>query len=585
MRWQTSVVLAVLLVAVGVFYYVYDVRMAPDREKAEARKGRVFNAETADVTQLVLKRPSESIDLKREGDAWQMAAPIRARADRGPVEEVITSALTSKIDREIAAAPASLTDFGLDKPAAEVTITLKDGKQLGLLLGGKSPTGVWVYAQERGKPAVFVIGDSVLRDATRPVSDFRDKTILAFDRAQVTGLEIVSRDETIALESAESRWKVTRPVTLSADGETVSGFLEKLGGAKVKEFVAEAPPSLEPYGLDKPWKVTLATGKDKERASRTLLLGKVEAGKGVYAMRAGESSVLLVPDEVWTALPKNVAAVRDKTVVQVDRDKVSRLEVESVQGPVTLVRENDKWRIVAPQALPADQVEAGALLVKVQNLRAQGFLGEDATAIPKFLGKPEVKVTVTDAEGPKTLLLAPSPEKRGGQAMAYAAVAGRGPVVLVDGKVLSDVAKSVNDLRDHTLVSALEPRDVKRMQVAAAGQTVVLERTGETEWRVAEPAKGAAKSAKVDDLLYTLRGLKWKDLVAPGGEEPAKYGLDKPGLEVRLFRADGTEIGGVLFGKQDGERLYLKTRNAPAIYAADPKQVGTLPKSVDEFKG
>ena len=35
---------------------------------------------------------------------------------------------------------------------------------------------------------------------------------------------------------------------------------------------------------------------------------------------------------------------------------------------------------------------------------------------------------------------------------------------------------------------------------------MVLERKGDTEWRVVEPAKGAAKGAKVDDLLYTLRG-------------------------------------------------------------------------------
>jgi hypothetical protein len=348
--------------------------------------------------------------------------------------------------------------------------------------------------------------------------------------------------------------------------------------------VAEAPPSLEPYGLDRPWRVTLVTGKDKDRASRTLLIGKVDTGKGVYAMRAGESSVLLIPEDVWTALPKNVAAVRDKTVVQVDRDKVTRLDVESPQGPVTLVRENDKWRVTAPQALPADQVEAGSLLVKLQNLRAQGFLGEDAAAIPKFLSRPEVKVTVTESAGAKTVLLAPSPERRAGQAMAYAAVAGRGPVVLVDGKALSDLGRSVNDLRDHTLLSGLEPKDVKRLQVAAGGQTIVLERAGENDWRVIEPAKGTAKSAKVEDLLYTLRALKWKDLIAPGGEEPAKYGLDKPVIDVRLFRADGTEIGGLLFGKQDPDRLYLKTRNAPAIYAADPKQV-TLPKSVDELKG
>ena len=37
--------------------------------------------------------------------------------------------------------------------------------------------------------------------------------------------------------------------------------------------------------------------------------------------------------------------------------------------------------------------------------------------------------------------------------------------------------------------------------------------------------------------------------------------------------------------KSEADQLYVKTRSAPAIYAVDPKQIGTLPKSVDEFKG
>jgi hypothetical protein len=586
MRWQTSAVLAVLLVALGAFYYLYEVRWAPDREKVESRKGRVFTAELQDVTQVTLKRPAESVELKREGDAWQMVAPVRARGDRGPVEEVITNVLTAKIDREIVAAPASLAEFGLDKPAAELTLTLKDGKQLGLALGAKNPTGVWVYARERDKPNVFVVPDSVLRDATRPVADFRDKAILAFDRKDVTGLDVVTRDDALALETADGGWRLTRPVALPADGDTVGDFLEKLGAAKVKEFVAEAPSSLEPYGLERPLRVTVHTGKDKDRATRGLLVGKVDATKkGVYALRAGESSVLLLPEDVWTSLPKNVAAVRSKIVVEFDRDKLTRLDIESPRGPVTLVRENDKWRITAPHTLPADQVEVGSVLSKVRGLRAQGFLSEDASGIARFLARPEVKVTLTDAAGGKTLILAPSPERRGGQAMAYAAVAGRGPVTLVDGKALGEVGRSVMDLRDHTVLSGLEPKDVKRVQVTVGSQRLVLERSGDSDWRVIEPAKAAARSGKVEDLLYTLRGLKWKDLVVPGGEEPAKYGLDAPSLQVALFRADGTEIGAVLFGKQDADRLYLKTRHAPAIYAADPKQVDGLPKSVDDLKG
>ncbi len=586
MRWQTSAVLAVLLVALGAFYYLYEVRWAPDREKVESRKGRVFTAELQDVTQVTLKRPAESVELKREGDAWQMVAPVRARGDRGPVEEVITNVLTAKIDREIVAAPASLAEFGLDKPAAELTLTLKDGKQLGLALGAKNPTGVWVYARERDKPNVFVVPDSVLRDATRPVADFRDKAILAFDRKDVTGLDVVTRDDALALETADGGWRLTRPVALPADGDTVGDFLEKLGAAKVKEFVAEAPSSLEPYGLERPLRVTVHTGKDKDRATRGLLVGKVDATKkGVYALRAGESSVLLLPEDVWTSLPKNVAAVRSKIVVEFDRDKLTRLDIESPRGPVTLVRENDKWRITAPHTLPADQVEVGSVLSKVRGLRAQGFLSEDASGIARFLARPEVKVTLTDAAGGKTLILAPSSERRGGQAMAYAAVAGRGPVTLVDGKALGEVGRSVMDLRDHTVLSGLEPKDVKRVQVTVGSQRLVLERSGDSDWRVIEPAKAAARSGKVEDLLYTLRGLKWKDLVVPGGEEPAKYGLDAPSLQVALFRADGTEIGAVLFGKQDADRLYLKTRHAPAIYAADPKQVDGLPKSVDDLKG
>jgi len=225
MRWQTTAVLAVILVALGAFYYIYEVRLAPEREKTESRKGRVFTAEAADVTEVEIKRPDAVVKLKREGDGWQILEPLKARGDRGPIDETVTSVVTARMDREIDADPKALGDFGLDKPAAEVTLRLKDGKQIGLTLGAKSPTGVWVYAREAGKPAVVVVGESVLRDTTRPVAEFRDKSVLAFDQKDVTGFEIVTRDDTLAVEQAEGRWKLTRPRPLPADADTVREFL------------------------------------------------------------------------------------------------------------------------------------------------------------------------------------------------------------------------------------------------------------------------------------------------------------------------------------------------------------------------
>jgi hypothetical protein len=588
MRWQTTAVLAAVLIVLGAFYYVYEVRLGPEREKTEGRKGRVFAVEPADVTDVEIKRTDATVKLKREGDGWQILAPVNARGDRGPIDETVTSVVTARMDREIDADPKSLGDFGLDRPVAEVTLRLKDGKQVGLVLGAKSPTGVWVYARETGKPAVFVVGDSVLRDATRPVAEFRDKIVLAFDQREVTGLEIDTRDDKIALEQADGRWKLTRPRALPADSDTVRDFLEKLRAARVKEFAADAPRSLEPFGLDKPVRLEIQTGRDKDRATKTLLVGRVDpAKKGVYAMRPGESTVMLIPDETWTAVPKNVAVLRDKSIVGFDRDKVTKIEIEGPKGTVTLARDGDRWKITAPQALAADQVEAGAVLFKLRELRAQAFLTDDASGIARYLGKPTVRVNITEqgASDPRTVLLAPSTEKRGGGASAYAAVAGRGPVALVDGRALDELGRSLDDLRDRTLLPGLEPRDIKRMRVRAGAQTVVVERSGENEWKLVEGGRGSAKAATVDNLLYALRALKWKTIAAPTGDEPAKYGIDAPTLEVTLLKVDGSEAGTLLVGKREGDQAWVKVKAAPAIYAVDAKQLGETPKVPDDFKG
>src|SRR5947208_1114940 len=346
MRWQTTAVVAVVLLALGAFYYVYEIKGGPARAKVEAQKGRLWTVDAGDVTEVELKRSGEVVKLKREADGWQILEPVTARGDRAKVDETLTTLTTARVDREIESAPKRLDQYGLDTPAADITLRLKDGRQLGLQLGAKNPTGVWAYAREAGKPAVFVVSDMVLRDVTRPLVDFRDRTVLAFGQRQVTAFEVATREETLAVEQANDRWKLTRPVALPADAQAVTDFLDKLQSMRVKEFVAEAPKSLVPYGLERPIRVSIHTGRDKDRAPKALLIGEIDRTKrGVYAMRPGESSVLLLPAEAWTIVPKNVAALRDKVVVEVDRDKVTRVDLESPRGTVALTQEGNRWRI------------------------------------------------------------------------------------------------------------------------------------------------------------------------------------------------------------------------------------------------
>ncbi|MEK6530770.1 MAG: DUF4340 domain-containing protein, partial [candidate division NC10 bacterium] len=387
---------------------------------------------------------------------------------------------------------------------------------------------------------------------------------------------------------AESKWKITKPVSLRADGEAISDFLDKLRFTKVKEFLADAPRSLARYGLDRPVRVTIFFGKEKDRTAQALLLGNEEPAKqGVYAMRPGDRSVLLVGDDVWKALPKTVGALRDKTVVDYDRDKVAGLEVESPKGKVTLAKEGEKWRITAPEPVAADDGEVSGLLFKLREMRAAGFFGEGPASIDRYLAKPAVRISLREqgATAAKTLLVGPSPEKRRGKPMAYAGVVGQGPVMLVDAQYLGDLSKSANDLRDRALFGFFDPRDVKRMRVKSGGQAMALERKSETEWRVTEPKAGKARENKVADLLYNFRSLRWKEVVSAKGDDAAKYGLDAPVLEVTLYKADGKELGSLMVGKKEADKVYVGTGGSPAIFALDPKQLGDLPKIPDDLQG
>lgn len=583
-RGRTILVLLILAAGLGGFFYYDTYSLGPRREKAESAKGRIWTVEPKDVEAVTIARKGETLRLKRAADGnWDMLEPVKTRGDRAAVDDMVTGLATARMDREIDPNPAKPADFGLDPPEAEVKLEVKGrAEPLVLRVGSKNPTGVWVYAREGGKPAIITLSESIARDASRPVADFRDRTVIAFDRRNVTGVDLDVNGDQIGLAADEpGKWRIVKPRALRADTDLVAEFLDKLEGAKAIEFVDDAPKSLAPYGLDKPARVTVWVGRDKDRAARTLLVGRpVPEKKGVYVKREGEPGVILTAEAVWTVFPKTVAALRDKVVVSYAYDKLAKVEIAHGRETIDLEKEGTGWKLTAPEALRADSGAVTQLLWKIRDLRALGFLAEGAADVPRFLAKPEVTVRLweTGAKEPKTLLLQSSSERRGGQPAALAAVQGEGPVVLVEGKALSELTPGVAELRDRTVFPAFDLGDVKRARVSGGDKPLVVEKSGETDWKQVEPTRGATKDGRVANVLLALKALKWKEIASKGGDD-AKFGLDKPELEVTVFKTDGSELGTLLVGRSDGAVTYVKLKAEPGIFAVSSKDLEDLRKA------
>ena len=356
MRWLTTAVLAVLLAGLATFYYVYEIRQAPGREKAAAVKDHLWkDLEGKDVEEIVVRKgDAETLRLKRAGGTWSLTAPVSATADARAADDLASSLATLRVEREIEANPQKPADFGLAPPAVEVTFKAK-GQDHTVRLGAKSPSGVWAYAQEGGKPAVLLVPEGLLKDAQKPPSEFRDRTLLAFERKDVKTVEVRGPAGQVVVAAGvkgADEWQLTAPLATGADREAITALLEKLRAAKIKEFVTDAPKNPAEYGLDRPTRITLGVGEEASRTARTLRFGKaVPDKKGVYAQREGDGAVLLAEDELAKAVPASPMALRDKTVFVYDRGKLERVELESPKGKVALALQDGKWRITAPVTL------------------------------------------------------------------------------------------------------------------------------------------------------------------------------------------------------------------------------------------
>jgi hypothetical protein len=587
-RWVTTAVLAIVFVGLGTFFYVYEVRQGPAREKAVEVKDRAWKElEAKDVEQVVITRKGETLRLQKAGEDWSLTAPVAGRAEKQPLQDLTSSLVTLRVEREIDATPAKPADYGLAPPAAEITFKAK-GQEHRVRLGAKNPTGIWVYAQLEEKPAVVLVPEALLRDAEKPVADFRDRAVLAFERKDVKGLEVKppSGETVSAQHKGTEDWQVTGPAPVPADRERISGLLDKLKSARIKEFVTEAPKGADPYGLERPLRVTLWLGEEKERTAKTLRLGKaIPDKKAVYAQREGDPTIFTVDEELGKSVPTSTAALRDKTVFAYDRGKLERAELESPKGKLALALEGGVWRITAPAALKADEGAMSDLLWKARDLRAKDFVADDAKALARFgLDAPQVRLTVweKDAKEPKVLRLAPARDRKD---VAYATATGpglSGGVVAVDARALTELARTTQELRDRALFAGFDARDVAKVQIQQGDQTLVLERKGEEEWELVAPRRGKARGARVNDLLWGLRNLKWRDLVAEQGWDPAKYGLERPATTITLTGKDGKTLAALAIGSRDKGDAFVRVPGQPTLYALEAKNLGEIPATPED---
>jgi Domain of unknown function (DUF4340) len=254
--------------------------------------------------------------------------------------------------------------------------------------------GVLYWSQHRKPP-----------EDNAPSSASAAPVILKVNTADVTQLTIKQKQaDPVTLQKADAgKWQITQPKPYRADQETVAGMLSTLSGLNADRVVEDKASNLKQYGLDPAVAELDITGK--VQATRQLLLGDdTPTGGDVYASLAGDPRVFTVSSFNKTSLAKSLNDLRDKSLLTVDADKVSRVELIRKGQEIEFDRTKDGWQILKPSSSPADSSAVNNLVRSLTSATMQLSATATSDAVAEFArATPVATAKLTGDTGVQTL--------------------------------------------------------------------------------------------------------------------------------------------------------------------------------------
>jgi hypothetical protein len=398
---RDTVVLGLLVLALGAFLWFYEIGGEEERARAESATKRLFPEVSAEAIRAIELRTSDEQDvrLERREEGWWIVEPIDFRAD-ALATDGLASALAELASEAVFEEPEPLANYGLDvAPRARLEV----GDEVYLLrLGNETPVAGNTYAATGDASRVYAVPTWRITSLSKSLRDLRDARVMRFDRDAVTAIRASWPSERVELaRGAEGEWRLAHPLDVRADESTVESLLAGLEFIRAEDFEDDPVPDAE-TGLDAP---SFAVELDLEGVAEPLrlVIGSTQDGTQRYVQGQASEVLYKIAAARLDDFPRSVTAYRFKTLARFTASDAERFEIafdeEGEQLLVTAERTEAGWR-TAPEPFAAGK--ASRLVAELAALDARGIAAEavgDDEAAELGLRPPRVTIRVRGADG------------------------------------------------------------------------------------------------------------------------------------------------------------------------------------------
>jgi Domain of unknown function (DUF4340) len=251
------------------------------------------------------------------------------------------------------------------------------------------------------------------------------------------------------------------------------------------------------------------------------------------------------------------------------------------QPPIRLDKNKDNWQIVQPTAAAADQPTVQGVLDNLTTVKASETT-EPATPdrLKAYgLAPPQLEVAFQSKSGAKHTLEIGDKDFTGSS--VYAIVDGAKTVSLLPESVLTTSGKSLDDLRDHSVLH-LTTFQVASFTLKNPSGDLALTKAKD-QWKFTKPSDAMADQDSIDALLTAVSNAKLTTFASQDAKDPGKYGLANPAIDF-TFVDDTGKKSTLLLGKKEGNEYYARDTSRPSVFTVSADLYTQLAKSYSELR-
>lgn len=244
--------------------------------------------------------------------------------------------------------------------------------------------------------------------------------------------------------------------------------------------------------------------------------------------------------------------------------------------PIHFTQQKGNWQITQPIETGADQASLQSISNSISNARvSQTEPGTPDRLKAYGLSTPAVSVEFQLQDGKKHTILLGNKDFTG--IYAYGIIDGGKSVSLLPESLLVSVDKSLDDLRDRSVLH-ITADSVASFELKNKSGELVAEKDKDV-WKFTKPAGPLADSDSVTSLLGGIANAKVVDFKSETSNDLSKYGLASPDVTFTAVDNKGAKFT-LLVGKKDGDDYFARDTGRPMIFRIDD---ATFKKLSDTF--